>query len=180
MMRQTSSVAKETSPTIGNCATDQITAIASSTQRVETVLTMKPTMMAEIENSRKNEEPSWPNCSASSLRSFMIGTPARPTTILSAKFTSMNRNRRKVIFQAPFGVGSAVIIGSLDQLACRNGLAAMLAMAVPIRQPGIFAGDMAILPGRVRRASCNPDQNGGHGGGSQWRITMTSAAARRP
>ncbi|MGY3463834.1 hypothetical protein ACVW0I_000705 [Bradyrhizobium sp. LM6.11] len=34
----------------------------------------------------------------------MIGTPARPTTILSAKFTSMNRNSRKVTVQAPFGV----------------------------------------------------------------------------
>ena len=95
---------KLTVPTIGNCATDQITAMTSSTQRVGTLLTMKPTMMAEIENSRKNEEPSVPNCSASSFNSVMIGTPARPNTILSAKFTSMNRNRRNVIFQAPFGV----------------------------------------------------------------------------
>jgi hypothetical protein len=30
----------------------------NSTQRVETRLTMKPTTMAEIENRKKNEEPS--------------------------------------------------------------------------------------------------------------------------
>jgi hypothetical protein len=115
MMRQISSVVKLTVPTIGNCATDQITAIASSTQRVSTRLTMKPTTMAEIENRRKNEEPSTPNCSGDSFNSSMIGAPARPTTILSAKFTSMNRNSRKVIFQAPFrvpwGVGCAVMAG---------------------------------------------------------------------
>src|SRR5256885_7933236 len=111
MMRQTSSMAKETSPTIGNCATDQITAIASSTQRVSMRLTMKPTTMAEIENRTKNEEPSRPNCSGDSFNSSMIGAPARPTTILSAKFTSMNRNSRKVIFQAPLGVGCAVMAG---------------------------------------------------------------------
>ena len=35
---------------------------------------------------------------------------AEVTTILSAKFTSMNRNRRNVIFQAPLGVGCAVMI----------------------------------------------------------------------
>src|SRR5215475_1786504 len=116
MMRQINSVVKLTVPTIGNCDSDQMIAITSSTQRVGTRLTMKPTMMAEIENSRKKDEPSSPNCSASSLRSFMIGTPARPTTILSAKLTTMNRNRRKVIFQAPFGVGCAVILGSLDFL----------------------------------------------------------------
>src|SRR6185312_4885794 len=39
-----------------------------------------------------------------SLSSVMIGTAARPTTILSAKFTSMNRNSRNVMVQAPFGV----------------------------------------------------------------------------
>ena len=73
-------------------------------------LTMKPTTMAEIENRKKNEEPSRPNCSGSSFNSVMIGTPARPTTILSAKLTSMNRNSRKVIFQAPLGVGCAVMV----------------------------------------------------------------------
>ena len=108
-MRQITSVAKLTVPTIGNCATDQITAIASSTQRVSTRLTMKPTTIAEIENRKKNEEPRKPNCSGESFSSSMIGAPARPTTILSAKFTSMNRNSRKVIFQAPFGVGCAVM-----------------------------------------------------------------------
>src|SRR5207245_316024 len=73
-----------------------------------TLLTMKPTTIAEIENRKKNEEPSRPNCSGSSFNSVMIGTPARPTTILSAKFTSMNRNSRNVIFQAPSGVRSSV------------------------------------------------------------------------
>ena len=107
-MRQITSVVKLTVPTIGNCATDQITAIASSTQRVSMRLTMKPTTMAEIENRKKNEEPRKPNCSGVSFNSSMIGAPARPTTILSAKFTSMNRNSRKVIFQAPFGVPSGV------------------------------------------------------------------------
>ncbi|MGY4380684.1 hypothetical protein ACVWZ3_008323 [Bradyrhizobium sp. i1.3.6] len=103
-MRQIRSVVNETVPTIGNCASAQITASVSSTQRVGTLLTMKPTTMAEIENRKKNEEPSRPNCSASSFRSVMIGTPARPTTILSAKFTTMKRKRRKVTVQAPFGV----------------------------------------------------------------------------
>src|SRR3954470_6599106 len=110
MTRQIRSVVKLTVPTIGNCASDQTTAIASSTQRVATLLTMKPTTIAETENSRKNDEPSVPNCSGSSFISVMIGTPARPTTILSAKFTSMNRNSRNVIFQAPFGVGCAAMI----------------------------------------------------------------------
>src|SRR5436190_1029578 len=113
MMRQITSVVKLTVPTIGNCATDQITAIASSTQRVSMRLTMKPTTMAEIENRTKNEEPSKPNCSGESFISSMIGAPARPTTILSAKFTSMNRNSRKVIFQAPFGVDGAAMAGFL-------------------------------------------------------------------
>ncbi len=106
-MRQIRSVVKLTVPTIGNCASAQITARVSSTQRVATLLTMKPTTMAEIENRKKNEEPSRPNCSGSSFKSVMIGTPARPTTILSAKFTSMNRNRRKVTVQACFGVAAA-------------------------------------------------------------------------
>src|SRR6476646_5200385 len=111
MMRQIRSVVKLTVPTIGNCANDQITAIASRTQRVSMRLTMKPTTMAEIENRMKNEEPRKPNCSGESFNSSMIGAPARPTTILSAKFTSMNRNSRKVIFQAPLGVGCAVMAG---------------------------------------------------------------------
>src|ERR1700754_606581 len=143
MMRQIKSVVKPTLPTIGNCASDQITAIASSTQRVATLLTMKPTMMAEIENSRKKEEPSWPNCSGSSFRSFMIGTPARPTTILSAKFTSMNRNKRKVIFQAPLGVGCPVMFGSPSSLLSGSviaALGAMLDMPLCPWQPGISTG----------------------------------------
>src|SRR5258708_37849613 len=108
MMRQINSVVKLTVPTIGTCARDQITAIASSTQRVATRLTMKPTTMAEIENRKKNEEPSRPNCSGCSFNSSMTGAPPRPTTILSAKFTSMNRNSRNVIFQAPLGVSLGV------------------------------------------------------------------------
>ena len=111
MTRQISSVVKLTVPTIGNCATDQITAIASNTQRAATRLTMKPTTMAEIENKKKNEEPRNPNCSGSRFSSFLIGTPARFTTILSAKFTSMNRNSKMVIFQAPLGVGCVVMTG---------------------------------------------------------------------
>jgi hypothetical protein len=52
----------------------------------------------------------------------MIGTPASPTTILSAKFTSMKRNSKKVIFQAPFGVGCAAMIHP-----CRLSLARLSA-----------------------------------------------------
>ena len=44
----------------------------------------------------------------------MIGTPASPTTILSAKLTSMNRNSRNVIFQASLGLGCVVMIFSPD------------------------------------------------------------------
>jgi len=109
-MRQINRVVNETVPTIGNCASAQITASASSTQRVGTLLTMKPTTMAAIENRKKNEEPSRPNCSGLSFRSVMIGTPARPTTILSAKFTTMKRKRRNVTVQAPFGVALVPIV----------------------------------------------------------------------
>ncbi len=112
MIRQITRVVKLTLPTIGNCASDQITAITNSTQRVATRLTMKPTTMAEIENRKKNEAPRKPNCSGSSFMSARIGTPARLTTILSAKLTTMNRNRRKVIFQAPAGVGFPVMAAS--------------------------------------------------------------------
>src|SRR6202035_5746457 len=101
---------KPTVPTIGNCATDQITASTSSTHRVAMELTMKPTTTAEIENRKKKYEPSRPNCSGSSFSSVMIGTPASPTTILSAKFTSVKRNNKNVIFQAPLGVGCAAMV----------------------------------------------------------------------
>src|SRR3569833_1957586 len=114
-MRQIRSVVKETVPTIGNCVSAQITASVNSTQRVGTSLTMKPTTIAEIENRKKNDEPSRPNCSGSSFSSVMIGTPARPTTILSAKITSMIRNRINVTVQAPFGVSLDVCFDvSLD------------------------------------------------------------------
>ena len=104
MIRHIMSVVSPTVPIIGNCASAQITASTSSTQRVCTRLTMNPTTIAAIENRRKKEEPSSPNSFGSSLSSVMIGTAARPTTILSAKFTSMNRNSRNVMVQAPFGV----------------------------------------------------------------------------
>jgi hypothetical protein len=104
-------------PTIGNCASAHIAASTSRTQRVATRLTMKPTTMEVIEYRKKNAEPSSPNCSGSSLSSVMIGTPARPTTILSAKFTSMKRNNRNVIFQAPLGVGCVVMVVPPDIVA---------------------------------------------------------------
>ena len=78
---------------------------------------MKPTTMDAIENRKKNAEPSSPNCSGSSCSSVMIGTPARPTTILSAKFTSIKRNNRNVIFQAPLGVGCVVMVVPPDIVA---------------------------------------------------------------
>src|SRR5215469_6265608 len=74
---------------------------------------MKPTTTAESENRKKKEEPKKPNCAGSSFSSVMIGTPARPTTILSAKFTTMNRNSRNVIFQAPFGVSVGVACAAI-------------------------------------------------------------------
>src|ERR1700759_5599675 len=145
MMRQIRSVVKLTVPTIGNCANDQITAIASSTQRVATRLTMKPTTMAEIENRKKNEEPSRPNSFGSSFSSVMMGTAARPTTILSAKFTSMNRNSRNVMVQAPFGVSfpGACAAMNLPRLMF-FAPPAMLDMPFPPRQPGIFTGPRAV------------------------------------
>ena len=128
MIRQITSVVKLTVPTIGNWAIAQITAITSNTQRVSMRLTMKPTARAEIENRKKNEDPRNPNCSGSSCNSALIGTPARLTTILSAKLTSMNRNRRKVIFQAPLSVG-CVVMGFPD--SCFNGLLVGLAGCYP-------------------------------------------------
>src|SRR5882724_9865854 len=121
MTRQIRSVVKLTVPTIGNCASAQITASTNSTHRVAMRLTMKPTTIAEIENRKKKEEPSRPNCSGSSFRSVVIGTPARPTTILSAKFTSMKRNSREVIFQAPLGVGCAAMIPPRRSLPVGSG-----------------------------------------------------------
>jgi len=83
------SVVKPTAATIGNWTSAQIRASTSTTQRAGTRLTMKPTTTAEIENRKKNAEPRKPNSFGESCSSFMIGTPARPTTILSAKFTTM-------------------------------------------------------------------------------------------
>src|SRR5882672_1854699 len=75
----------------------------------------------------------------------MIGTPARPTTILSAKFTSMNRNSRNVIFQAPFGVGCAVM--AIPQSSFPRPVdrpEAMLPKAHRAMQPGILTGPRAL------------------------------------
>src|SRR6266702_650822 len=160
MTRQIRSVVKPTVPTIGNCASAQTSARTRSTHRVSTRLTMKPTTIAAIENSKKNEEPSRPNASGSSLSSVMIGTPARPTTILSAKFTTMNRNRRKVIFQAPLGVslgvGSAFMIGSRIVFAGSVGRPGqMLPMASPARQ-------QRILTGPIRRPTLARDTRHRH------------------
>ena len=155
-MRQISSVVKLTVPTIGNCASAQTTASASSTQRVATRLTMKPTTIAEMENRKKNEEPSRPNCSGSSFSSVMIGTPARPTTILSAKFTSMNKNSRNVIFQAPLGVGCVAILSPVSlthRKPCWSGVSPMLAMAFRATQPA-FVRD----PHCPVRSHCRPRQ----------------------
>src|SRR3954471_6569967 len=140
-MRQIMSVVKETVPTIGNCVSAQITASVSSTQRVGTLLTMKPTTMAEIENRKKKLEPSRPNCSGSSFSSVMIGTPARPTTILSAKFTTMNRNRRKVMVQAPLGVGLDVPLDVPLDVSIVLPAAIFAALGVPsvlINPPHVF------------------------------------------
>src|SRR5437660_1408289 len=144
-MRQIRSVVKETVPTIGNCVSAQITASVNSTQRVGTLLTMKPTTIAEIENRKKNDEPSRPNCSGSSFSSVMIGTPARPTTILSAKFTSMKRNRRNAILQAPFGVGCAVMMVAPQSWSDSpvDRLEAMLATGYPAMQLDILTGSRA-------------------------------------
>jgi hypothetical protein len=87
--RQIRSVVKPTLPTMGNCTSAQMAAKTNSTQRVATRLAMKPTTMADNEKRKKNDDPSRPNCFGVSSSSAMIGTPARPTTILSAKLTSM-------------------------------------------------------------------------------------------
>src|SRR5882672_3525097 len=138
MTRQISSVVKLTVPSIGNCASDHTTAMTSKTQRVATRLTMKPTTMAEIENRKKNEEPSRPNCSGWSFNSSMIGAPARPTTILSAKFTSMNRNSRKVIFQAPLGVGCVVMFSP--------GVSLLVIVGGAVDRPGrMLPGGQAVM-----------------------------------
>ena len=105
---------------------------------------MKPTTMAEIENRKKNDEPSNPNCSGSSFNSVMIGTPARPTTILSAKFTSMKRNSRNVILQAPLGVGCVVMSVPSWSFCwvCWIGLNLMLPAADQAMQRDILTGHL--------------------------------------
>src|SRR3954454_16211908 len=145
MMRQISSVVKLTEPTIGNCASAHTTASACSTQRVSIRLTMKPTTMAAVENRKKNEEPSSPNCSGWSFSSVMIGTPARPTTILSAKLTSMKRNSKKVIRQAPLGVGCVVMRSPGECVPPRCG-ARMLPAGLTSMQPDFDGPDCGGWP----------------------------------
>src|ERR1700744_216901 len=118
MIRQITSVVKLTVPTIGNCASAQMVARTKSTHFDWTRLTMKPTMIAEIENSRKKDDPRLPNFSWVSPNSVLIGTPWRPTTILSAKFTTISKNSRKVIVQAPFGVAADVVADVTLDVAC--------------------------------------------------------------
>src|SRR5476649_1870240 len=73
-------------------------------------LVRKPTSTAETANRKKKDEPIRPNCSGFKPSSAMIGWAARPTTTLSAKLISMNRNRSPVIGQAPFKGRSAVVM----------------------------------------------------------------------
>ena len=108
---------------------------------------MKPTTIAEIENRKKKEEPSRPNSFGSSFSSVMMGTAARPTTILSAKFTSMNRNSRNVMVQAPFGVSLTLRFGISLDVACA-------AMILPrhcrsARLPGAYGDATHGLPGKA-------------------------------
>ena len=118
---------KLTVPTIGNCASDQITAITSSTQRVSTRLTMKPTTMAEIENRKKNEEPSKPNCSGESFSSSMIGAPARTDHDLVGKIHQHEQEQQEGdfpgAFRVPWDVGCAVMAGFPVYLCwlCKSG-----------------------------------------------------------
>jgi hypothetical protein len=65
-----------------------------------TRLATKPTRIAESENRKKKLDPTSPNCLGVSSSSCMIGTAARPTTALSAKLSSMQRNKRPVIVHA--------------------------------------------------------------------------------
>src|SRR5436190_17437647 len=98
--------------------------------------------MAAVENRKKNDDPSRPNCSGSSFNSVMIGTPARPTTILSAKLTSMNKNRRNVMSQAPLGVGCAVMVSpGLSFAGLSIGSGPMLPVRLAAMQLGNFEPD---------------------------------------
>src|SRR5471030_2099792 len=61
---------------------------------------MKPVTTAEIENRKKKLEPTRPNWLGERPSSCMIGTPARPMTVLSTKLISMKVKRRKTTTQA--------------------------------------------------------------------------------
>src|SRR5215831_3292126 len=103
-MRQATTVANPTVPSIGNWVSAQTRPMVSNAQRVCTRLTIKPVTIAESENNRKKLEPIKPNWRGLRLRSFMIGTAAMPITALSAKLISMNVNNRATISQAPLDV----------------------------------------------------------------------------
>src|SRR3984893_14940670 len=61
---------------------------------------MKPVMTAEMDNRKKKLEPTRPNSLGVRPSSCMIGTPARPMTVLSTKLISMKVKRRKTTTQA--------------------------------------------------------------------------------
>src|SRR5216683_383023 len=61
---------------------------------------MKPVTIAEIEKRKKKLEPTRPNWLGVRPSSCMIGTPARPMTVLSTKLISMKAKRRKTTTQA--------------------------------------------------------------------------------
>ena len=94
-------------PSTGNWTSAQINPITNSTHFDRTRLTTKPVTTAEIEKSRKKLEPTIPNCFGVKLSSVMIGTPASPIMALSAKLISMKKNRRAMIFHAPFSESNA-------------------------------------------------------------------------
>jgi hypothetical protein len=81
---------------------------------------------------------------------------------LSAKFTSMNRNRRKVIFHAPLGVGCVVMVPPRISLpALLIGLAGCYkrgkrqcnwAFLILLRALQLKSSRLAPLAGRGRRA----------------------------
>src|SRR5215831_1833373 len=109
-MRQATTVANPTVPSIGNWVSAQTRPMVSNAQRVCTRLTIKPVTIAESENRRKKLEPIKPNSRGLRLSSFIIGTAAMPITALSAKLISMNRNNRAMISQASLGVSDELAL----------------------------------------------------------------------
>jgi hypothetical protein len=60
---------------------------------------IRPTAMPESENSTKNALPTRPNWACVSCMSCIIGIATRPSTALSAKLISMNRNSEATMTQ---------------------------------------------------------------------------------